>query len=89
MPDVVEAIAAHEMGHALGIYGHSGSNSDLMYPVLNGRSTPSESDVNTLKTDYAWLFLPDAGRSWTPPRGRLHTITIDCGAQGCRRTTGP
>lgn len=53
----VEAIAAHEYGHALGIEGHSDSKRDLMYPIhwagSHGRVSPR--DLNTLAAFYPAL----------------------------------
>jgi hypothetical protein len=50
----VEAIAAHEFGHALGIDGHSDSKRDLMYPYhregAHGRL--SNRDINTIAAMY-------------------------------------
>ena len=42
-------IAKHEIGHALGISGHSYNNSDIMYPVSNDASWSRESQ--TLKIE--------------------------------------
>jgi hypothetical protein len=43
---------AHEMGHALGIGGHSGNNLDIMYFTGNLSGLLTTSDVNTLRTCY-------------------------------------
>jgi hypothetical protein len=44
--------AAHEMGHALGMGGHSGSNLDIMYYTGNLSGLLTLSDLNTLRTIY-------------------------------------
>ena len=44
--------AAHEMGHALGIGGHSGSNLDIMYFTGNLSGALTTPDLNTLRTCY-------------------------------------
>ena len=53
----VEAIAAHEFGHAMGIDGHSDNKRDLMYPVHRagapGRIT--DRDLNTMASRYPVL----------------------------------
>lgn len=57
----------HEVGHALGLQGHSSTASDIMYPVLNRRQTPylKQRDVNTIaalyqpRETYTALARPD------------------------------
>ncbi len=51
------ATAVHEVGHALGIMGHSSEEGDIMFPVAhNARSISevnlSERDINTIKLLY-------------------------------------
>ncbi len=45
----------HEVGHALGLQGHSSTTSDIMYPVLNASQTPylKDRDRNTILALYA------------------------------------
>jgi predicted Zn-dependent protease len=52
-PQYITAAARHELGHALGIWGHSLTASDVMY-FSQVRNPPSISgrDVNTLKRIY-------------------------------------
>ena len=52
-PQYLQAAARHELGHALGIWGHSRSQTDVMY-FSQVRNPPpiSSRDVNTLKRIY-------------------------------------
>ena len=63
----LQATAAHEFGHALGIDGHSDDPGDLMYAVLTRSAAedlpvPSHTltprDLNTLKVCYPAFVLP-------------------------------
>lgn len=51
--DYLVSNITHEFGHALGIWGHSSNNTDIMY-YSHGREIPSISpqDINTLKKIY-------------------------------------
>lgn len=56
LPDAdVYKTCLHEIGHALGLQGHSSTTSDIMYPILNGNQTPylRERDQNTIMALYA------------------------------------
>jgi predicted Zn-dependent protease len=54
-PDQVERNVLHEMGHALGMRGHSPIPADLMYEVARDRrvSRLSRADANSLRALYA------------------------------------
>ncbi|MGV3615875.1 MAG: matrixin family metalloprotease [Fimbriimonas sp.] len=68
--------SAHEIGHALGIGGHSPNDNDLMFYAENGTTTTSTQDLNTLRTIYCNLFPRPAADSLT--RGALVTERIFC-----------
>jgi hypothetical protein len=51
----VQQDAAHEMGHALGIVGHTTQPETIMFRIPM-TDAPSPLDVNTIKTKYCELF---------------------------------
>ena len=57
--DFFYTCALHEIGHGLGLRGHSTNKHDLMYPVAsnNGRMKISRADMNTLRAIYS--IIPD------------------------------
>ncbi len=58
--EVFYSTALHEIGHGLGLRGHSTDSEDLMYPVSVGtleRAKISQSDMTTLRAIYS--IIPD------------------------------
>jgi hypothetical protein len=57
-PSEIEAIAKHEIGHALGL-GHANFITDLMSPILTGNTRPivSQCDVNGVIQVNSWKML--------------------------------
>jgi predicted Zn-dependent protease len=47
-----EFVAAHEMGHCLGLWDHSPRDGDLMYAYLTSKTAYSARDINSLR----WLY---------------------------------
>ncbi len=69
----------HELGHSLGIAGHSQTAQDLMFPYLNDSFAPTTDDVNTLYTGYCGSFPTGSGvkRSLLNKRSTTPTVIID------------
>lgn len=58
-PDTLYRTALHEIGHSLGMRGHSHNSKDLMYPVVvnNTKQDISDNDIRTLRLIYS--IIPD------------------------------
>lgn len=81
LPDQVERNVLHEMGHALGMKGHSPIPSDLMYEVARDRrvSRLSTSDANSMRALYA---LPNGTVYARMPRGDAPTRPLPSAPPG-------
>jgi len=73
---------AHEIGHALGIQGHSPYPEDLMHDTFNmGQDyRPTTRDFNTVMTAYPNYFLPGQAITQAMPsagEGKIVTVSIE------------
>jgi tetratricopeptide (TPR) repeat protein len=55
----IQLIALHEVGHSLGLIGHSPSMKDVMYATKTERQSPRQLSTGDLET-LAHLYRPDA-----------------------------
>ena len=79
MPDsIMKLLSVHELGHAIGIWGHSDDPNDVMYQALGSQPGLSFRDINTINRLYSLdpdiYELPHAVRSITPEK--VTTITM-------------
>lgn len=75
-PEEIHVVMVHEIGHALGIWGHSDNIEDIMYYSadqkygIGGNKAISPSDLSTLKLLYS--FAPDITNIELSPTQREH-----------------
>lgn len=68
--------AIHEMGHALGLWEHSTSQSDVMFPVAS-RASFSQRDINTIyKLYHTPTFITSYGRGVSSLKDEVEVVTV-------------
>ncbi len=82
--EVIYGVLIHELGHAIGLLGHSDTPGDIMYPTTNNRApvtSPSERDLNTIRRLYSMdadvTNLPVSQRKSQPDRSDEIAKNID------------
>ena len=79
-PADAQAVIAHEIGHAIGVFGHSPNSEDLLFDtIFFGRpNMTTVRDLNTAMTAYPSYFSTSA-RPPSPSRGipEMRHITIE------------
>lgn len=73
-PGKVCAVAKHEIGHSLGIRGHSTNPGDIMYP-LNHSENISRGDINTLRLLYS--IVPDISNKEFSKEAKTKLVQAD------------
>jgi hypothetical protein len=69
-PSIVRRLVLHELGHGLGMRGHSPSPGDVMYPRLGDAPGPEELSVQDVNSFIALYELPQGARYGdVPPDG--------------------
>ncbi len=68
----------HELGHALGIDGHSSFDGDAMFAISEPPTEVTVRDANTLKTAYAWIFGGETKATRSRAQGAPRTHTVSC-----------
>ena len=75
---IMKLLSLHELGHAIGIWGHSDNPNDIMFDTLDAQTGLSARDINTINRLYdlpADIYqMPASKRGITPEQ--ITTITI-------------
>lgn len=74
-PEIIYTTALHEIGHSLGLNGHSSNPKDLMYPVSSKKNDISDNDLRTLRLVYS--IIPDVSNSPFAESEKQGLITTD------------
>lgn len=76
--NVLYNICLHEIGHALGLEGHSPTEGDIMYPALNVQQGLSDRDINTLLALYSGELKSATSLSDKDEYGRALPPSVMC-----------
>ena len=73
---IMRLLSIHELGHAIGIWGHSDNPNDIMFDTVGAQSGLSTRDINTINRLYT--LPPDVSELPRSVRGLVpdETITI-------------
>lgn len=71
----IYSTALHEIGHSLGIKGHSINREDIMYPSTSYSTEISSNDINTLKLIYS--IVPDVSNKEFPQEVKDKFLTAN------------
>lgn len=71
----IYSTALHEIGHSLGIKGHSINREDIMYPSSSSSIYISSNDINTLKLIYS--IIPDVSNKEFSQDVKENFLTAD------------
>ncbi len=79
--DIIYAVAIHELGHSLGLLGHSTNPGDIMFAENQHVTTPSKRDLNTVRRLYSATAdinnLPADARKINPKRDEELAAKVD------------
>ncbi len=78
-PRFVFRVALHELGHALGMRGHSPSPGDVMHPILADRSGPDELSIQDVNS-FVSLYRVESG---------AHFVNVGAGEPAPRPPPAP
>ena len=76
--NIMRLLSIHELGHAIGIWGHSDNPNDIMYPELGSQTGLSTRDINTINRLYTLTpnvtQLPQSKIGITPEETGIFTM---------------
>lgn len=83
--ETIYAVAIHELGHSLGLLGHSDNPNDIMFAENQHVISPSKRDLNTIRRLYSTAAdinnLPPSTRHADPKRDDALAAKMDAGIE--------